>query len=314
VLVLNKTNAGITDTVSLANFTPAAAAQVWQYSPADLGAIVRQTDVNVGGGAVTAAFPAYSMTLFVIPQAQSAMSVPQPVVTAVKSAASYDASAVSPGEIVAIFGQSLGPATLANLQLDPNGLLSASIGGVRVLFNGYPAPMIYALDRQLAAVVPYEVARFQTVGVVVEYQGNASAPFPLAVAAVKPAIFTNDYSGAGQGAILNAVDLTRNSPANPAARGQYVAIYATGEGVTTPPGVDGRPTATPVPKPVVSCAASIGGQTATVNFCGEAPGATAGLLQVNALVPDSVMPGNAVPVTVTIGGVTSQPGVTLAVK
>ena len=313
VVVLNKTAGAITDTISLANFAAAGTAQVWQYSSADLKAIARQPDLSAGGNAVAAAFPAYSMTLFVIPQAQSAMSVPQQVITAVKSAASYDAAGVSPGEIVAIFGQSLGPATLANLQLDSNGLLSTSIGNVQVLFNGYPAPMIYALDKQLAAIVPYEVAQYQAVNVVVEYQGNASAPFQAPVIAVKPAIFTNDYSGSGQGAILNAADLSRNSSSNPVARGQYVAIYATGEGVTSPPGVDGRPTATPAPKPVLSCSANIGGQIASVNFCGEAPGATAGLVQVNALVPDSVTPASTVPVTITIGNATSQPGVTLAV-
>ena len=53
---------------------------------------------------------------------------------------------------------------------------------------------------------------------------------------------------------------------------------------------------------------------APTNFGGEAPGFTAGVMQVNALVPESVTPGNAVPVTITIGGVTSQAGVTLAVK
>jgi uncharacterized protein (TIGR03437 family) len=36
-------------------------------------------------------------------------------------------------------------------------------------------------------------------------------------------------------------------------------------------------------------------------------------VQVNALVPESVAPGT-VPVTITIGGVTSKDGVTLAVK
>ena len=81
VLVLNKTTGAIADTVSLANFTPAGTAQVWQYSQSNLSAIVRQSpDINVGGNNIAAAFPAYSMTLFVIPQAQSAMSVPQPVV------------------------------------------------------------------------------------------------------------------------------------------------------------------------------------------------------------------------------------------
>jgi uncharacterized protein (TIGR03437 family) len=62
------------------------------------------------------------------------------------------------------------------------------------------------------------------------------------------------------------------------------------------------------------CSATIGGEDAKLNYCGEAPGLTAGLVQVNALIPDSVTPGSAVPVTITINGVTSQPGVTVAVK
>jgi uncharacterized protein (TIGR03437 family) len=51
-----------------------------------------------------------------------------------------------------------------------------------------------------------------------------------------------------------------------------------------------------------------------VQYCGEAPDATAGLVQVNVLIPDSVTPGSAVPVTITIGGTASQANVTLAVK
>jgi uncharacterized protein (TIGR03437 family) len=314
VLVLNKTTGAITDSVALADFTAAGTAQVWQYSQANATAITRLADVAVSGNSITAAFPAYSMTLFVIPQAQSAMSVPRPVISSVESAASYDASGVSPGEIVAIFGQGLGPATLANLELNSNGVLATSIGGVQVLFNGYAAPMIYALDKQLGVIVPYEIAPLSTVNVVVVYQGNASAPFPVPVMETIPAIFTENYSGHGQGAILNAANLSVNGPANPVAPGQYVAIFATGEGLTSPPGVDGRPTGTPLPKPVLACSVSIGGQNASINFCGEAPAGPAGLLQINALVPASVAPSNTVPVTIAINGQSSQSGVALAVK
>jgi len=314
VLVLNKTAADIGDSISLANFTPAGTAQVWQYGQTNLASIVRQTsDITVSGSSLTATFPAYSMTLLVIPQAQSAMSVPQPAISAVTSAASYDASGVSPGEIVAIFGQGLGPATLTGLQVNSNGTLSSSIGGVQVFFNGYAAPMIYALSTQVSAIVPYEVAGQTSVNAVVVYQGNASAPFPVAVAGSKTAIFTNDSSGHGQGAVLNQ-DFSRNGPANPAPRGQYVFIYGTGEGVTSPPGVDGRISGTPLPSVNLKCSASIGGQTAATNYCGEAPGATAGLVQVNALIPQSVTPGSAVPVSITIGGAASQTGITIAVK
>jgi len=313
VLVLNKTTGDISDSISLANFTPAGTAQVWQYSQTNLAAIVRQnSDINVSGNSLTATFPAYSMTLLIIPQAQSAMSEPQPVVSAVKSAASYDASGVSPGEIVAIFGQSLGPAD-GSLSQPDSGVWGTSFRGVQVYFNGNPAPIYYVSQTQLNAIIPYEVAGQQTVNLVAVYQGNASAPFPVAVAAAKIAIFTNDSSGHGQGAILNQ-DYSLNGPANPAPRGQYVFIYGTGEGPTTPPGVDGRiTTGTPLPKVSLKCSVTIGGQSAMLNYCGEAPGFTAGLVQINARIPDSVTPG-VVPVSITVGGVTSQTGVTVAVK
>ncbi|MFZ0934279.1 MAG: glycoside hydrolase family 44 protein [Bryobacteraceae bacterium] len=316
VLVLNKTASAITDSISLRDFTPAGMAQVWQYSKPNLNAIVRQADLGVSGSNISATFPAYSMTLFVIPQSQGVMSVPQPVIAAVTSAASYDASAISPGEIVAIWGQDLGPATGVNLQYDSNGLVSTSLGGTQVFINGFPSPLTYAANKQVNAVVPYEVAQAKTANVVVVYQGNASAPFQIPITAVKPGIFTNDH---GQGAILLNPDYSVNSTTNPASRGQWILIYGTGEGVTTPPGVDGRLSytlGTPLPTvPVtVTCSATIGGQPATVNYCGEAPDLTAGVVQVNAQVPESITPGDAVPVVITIGGVSSQKGVTLAVK
>jgi len=111
VLVLNKTTGAIADSISLADFTPAGTAQVWQYSQSNLSAIVRQTpDLNVAGNSVSATFPPYSMTLLVIPQAQSLMTVPQPAIAAVTNAASYDETGMAPGEIVTIWGQGLGPA------------------------------------------------------------------------------------------------------------------------------------------------------------------------------------------------------------
>lgn len=311
IVVLNKTSGAIADSISLADFVPAGTAQVWQYSSANLAAIVRQADVSAGSSGVSTTFPAQSITLLVIPQAQSAMAVPPPVVSAVTSAASYDATGVSPGEIVTVWGQGLGPAAGANLALDSNGLVATSIGGTKVFVNGNPAPLTYAGNGQVNAIVPYEVAPATTANVVVVYQGNPSAPFQIPVVAVKPGVFTR---GAGQGAIVNA-DFSVNSAANPAPRGTWISIYGTGEGVTTPPGVDGRLSGTPLPTvAAATCTATIGGQPATVNYCGEAPGLTAGVLQVNALVPESIATGSAVPVTVVMGDRASQSGVTMAVK
>ncbi len=324
VLVINKTPAAIAGSIGLAGFPATDAAQVWQYSSANLKAIVRQADAAVSGNAVTGSFPGYSMTLFVIPRAAAASGA-QPLITGIRSAASYDDAGVAPGEIVAIFGRGLGPAQVQNLQLDANGLLATSLGGTRVLFNGIAAPLIYAFDQQLAAIVPYAVAQLagKTVQVTVEYQGSASQAVPVNLLATHPALFSLDYTGSGQGAILNVNDLAncganltgcRNSPANPAARGSYVALYGTGDGVTNVPGVDGRISGAPLPAPATPCLVTIAGQPAAVQYCGAAPGATAGLLQVNALIPAGVAPGAAVPVVVTIGGGSSQSTISLAVK
>ena len=61
--------------------------------------------------------------------------------------------------------------------------------------------------------------------VVVVYQGNASAPFAIPIAAARPGIFTHSGGGTGQGAVLNQ-DQSVNSASSPAARGSWIAIYA----------------------------------------------------------------------------------------
>jgi uncharacterized protein (TIGR03437 family) len=316
MVVLNKTSGAITDAIGLANFTPAGTAQVWQYSSANLGAIVRQSDTSLNSTGLSTTFPAQSITLLVIPQAQSVMAAPQPVVNAVTNGASYYTGAISPGELVAIWGTGLGPSDGASLTLDSNGLVQTSLGGTQVFINGNPAPLIYAGPGQVNAVVPYEVAFSSTANVVVVYQGNPSAPLAIPIASTRPGIFTSSGTGTGQGAILNQ-DLSVNGAGHPAVRGDWISIYATGEGTTTPPGVDGRLSAyngAPLPKAQAACSATIGGQPANVNYCGESPYFTAGVLQMNAQVPESINPGGSVSVTITVGGVTSQANVTIAVQ
>ena len=130
---------------------------------------------------------------------------------------------------------------------------------------------------------------------------------------VSPAIFSLDSSGQGQGAILNQ-DYTVNGPANAAARNSVVMIYATGEGETTPVGVDGKLAVEPWPRPRQPVAAFIGGVEAEVLYAGGAPGIVAGLLQVNARVPSTVVPGTAVPVQLRISQTLSPAVITMAVR
>jgi uncharacterized protein (TIGR03437 family) len=107
---------------------------------------------------------------------------------------------------------------------------------------------------------------------------------------------------------------TLNSTTTPAVKGTTVTFYATGEGVTTPGGVDGSITSSKAPpKPAAAVVVTIGGVTATAT-AEEAPGAIAGVLQITATVPTTAASGSAVPVTLTVGGTAAQTGATMAIQ
>jgi uncharacterized protein (TIGR03437 family) len=309
-IVINKTGGDLATTLSLANFTAASSAHAWRYSGANLGAIVAEPDIATDGGSLSTIFPANSITLLIIPPAN--LPAPKPVVQAVTNAASYG-TAIAPGQMVDIWGSGLGPQSSSGSFLDSNGMVSSSVAGVRVLFNGIPAPLVFVSAKQCSAVVPYFGAVAGASNVQVEYQGVRSDPFPIHVSATAPGIFTANASGAGQASVLNQ-DNTVNSADNPAAGGSVVILWATGEGVTDPPGVDGRPATDVLPKPVALVTVNIGGYPATVQYAGAAPGYMPGVLQINAQVPAEVQPGNNVPVQIAIGGVSSQVFVTVAVR
>jgi uncharacterized protein (TIGR03437 family) len=231
---------------------------------------------------------------------------------AVTNAASSAGGPLAPGEVVVLYGSGLGPARLAQYQLDPaSGLVGTSLAGTSVLFNGTPAPVLYTSATQIGAVAPYAVAG-SNVQVSVQYQGAASAPVTVPVAPVAPALFTQDSSGKGQAAATNQ-DGTSNGAAHPAKVGSSISLWLTGAGQMNPGGVDGLPGSAPLPVAVAPVAVTIGGTPATVQFAGQAPKTVAGVMQVNAQISSGTQAGNAVPVVVQVGSVLTQAGVTVAV-
>lgn len=231
----------------------------------------------------------------------------------VASAASYVQTGVAPGEIVYLEGSGLGPAALATLHLTADGGgITDAIAGARVFFDGRPAPMVYASDGAVSAIVPYAVAGQTATRVEVEYQGNRSNAMTVPVLPAKPGIFSLNASGAGQAAALNQ-DLSVNGAANPAARGEVVVLYVTGAGETNPPSTDGRLSIGEYPAPRLPISVLIGGVEAVVHYAGAAPGLVSGVIQVNAVIPAEIAPGDA-GVVLRAGGRASQPGITIAVK
>jgi uncharacterized protein (TIGR03437 family) len=237
---------------------------------------------------------------------------PALVVSAVANAASNAAGTVSPGMIFVAYGNGLGPAALTGASLDASGKLANKIAGAQMLFDGIAAPLVYASARQVSGIVPYSVAGKTTTQVMASFDGQTSAALPVKVASAVPALFSADFSGTGQGAILNQ-DGSYNSAANPAAAGSIIVLFGTGEGQTVPAGVDGLIAAGVPPKPSQPVSVTVGGKLADIPYQGGAPQAVAGLYQVNVTIPADTAAGNQ-PVVVTVGGVSSVTGLTVAVK
>ena len=239
---------------------------------------------------------------------------PGPYFTAagVVNAAGYQGGAVSPGELVVLFGLGLGPQTLAPLVLDGQ-TVSTSIGTAKVYFNSYPAPLIYSQDHYISAVVPWEVAGLTTTQIYVSYNGKTSSTVAMPVVDAVPGIFTLDESGEGQGAVINQ-DGTLNGPDHPAPKGSVIAVYATGGGKTNPASVDGALAASPLPAMVLAVIGGINNAGAEVTYAGPAPTLVSGVIQVNIRIPMDAASGASVPLSIKIGKVYTQKNVTVAIQ
>jgi uncharacterized protein (TIGR03437 family) len=193
---------------------------------------------------------------------------------AVVNAASLAAGPIAPGEIITVFGTGFDP---ANTQL---------------LLDGGPATLFYTSATQINALAPGSLTPNSPTTLSIVVDGVTVATSPVPVATASPGIFTTGASG--QAAALNQ-DGSLNSATNPADRGSVVSIYATGQGSGT-----GNVTLT------------IAGYNAPLFYAGPAPGFP-GLMQINAQIPCGFLPPGNQAVTLSIDGISSQAGVTLAI-
>ena len=265
-----------------------------------------------------------SAFLAIFAQAAAAPPKPGPRIfpDCIVNAASYIGGGVAPGEIVTVFGSAMGPAELAPLSVTLDGRLSTALAGVRVLFDGAAAPLLYVSARQSGAIVPFAVAGKSFVDVAVDFNGVRSDPIRVPVLKSRPGIFSLDGSGSGPGAILNE-DGSLNSPLNPAARGSVVTLFGTGGGEAAAGVLDGQIVTGAVPSTTlpVSVVFDLGledlgivPQPAEVLYAGGVYGSVAGLLQVNVRLPRGVSMGSRVPFVLAIGSEWTGSQTTLAIK
>ena len=79
---------------------------------------------------------------------------------------------ISPGELVSLTGIGLGPESGVSYQPAADGSVPRELAGVKVLFNGEPAPLLYVQSQQINAIAPFELAGQSSTTVQVQYKGG----------------------------------------------------------------------------------------------------------------------------------------------
>jgi uncharacterized protein (TIGR03437 family) len=242
------------------------------------------------------------------------VSLPLPTISRVENAASHLTGPIAPGEIIFIPGTNIGPNTPVDAQVDSTGRIPNQLKGVQVLVNGFPAPIMRASDTAITAIVPYELQPGQTAYILVRYLGQTSNGISADVAATAPGIYTQNGAGTGPAGFDTAFRAI--GPGNPALKGTSVIFFLTGEGQTNPAGQTGGINSSilnQLPVPLLSPSVLVDGQPADWTSAGGMSLTAAGLMQLTVRIPATARAGD-LPVKVTLGENSTQPGVTVSVK
>jgi uncharacterized protein (TIGR03437 family) len=219
---------------------------------------------------------------------------------------------VASAGVVTIFGVSIGPSAVTPAQIGSDGKLATVLGGWEVFFDGVAAPLILAGPGQITAITPNEVAGKAHTVLGVQQQGVLTPALVLIVpvSGTAPAILTRDPSGIGQAEAVN-LDGTVNSITSPAQAGSIVSLYVAGAGVTADG--DGAVATLAIPGTAVQVVVGNPYQSADILYAGPSPGTISAITQINVQLPAGIT-GDHVPIYFLSGGLSSQSGVTIAVK
>jgi uncharacterized protein (TIGR03437 family) len=216
---------------------------------------------------------------------------PRLVESCIMQAASPNLSGpLAPGEVVSIYNAGFGP--VKGVAAQPSGnKFGTELGGVQVLIENTPVPLLYVSSTQINLVAPYLLYGRVAAHIKIVTADATSNEVVLGVRTSAPEIF---QSQPGTAAILNQ-DGTVNGPDHLAHIGDTVAMFVSGVGQTNPPGVDGEiPQAaggTPLLPIMVQVSPAGGGPYANVTYVGNAPGLISGITQVNFQMPSVFLVG-----------------------
>ncbi len=241
--------------------------------------------VPTRGGPFATANNAANYVLSLSPNATAQV----PPLACLGNGASFQPLAISPGEIVTLFGTGLGPEQGVQPQATLQTPFPTQVAGVEVTFDDNPVPLLWVQDAQINTVAPWSLTPGQNTQVCVSYNHANTNCLTWAVQQAVPGVFTVD----GTYALAINQDESINSATNPAPVGSIVTVWATGLGPITPAQADGALVPLPLPSNVLAitvsasdtvgenCLVACVWQPFTVQYAGPAPYLVAGASQIN---------------------------------
>jgi uncharacterized protein (TIGR03437 family) len=218
---------------------------------------------------------------------------------------------IAQGSIFSIFGQGIGPTTLAQVSSFP---LSSTLAGVSIqvtqgstTVNAFP---IVVTANQVNAIMPSN-APLGRVAIQVTFNSVASNTTAATVVANSFGIFAVNSGGFGPGILQNFITQA-NQPINTlsqtAAPGQVVTLWGTGLGPVSTDNVAPTPGNLPTMVEIF-----VGGVLATSLYSGRSP-CCSGVDQIVFKVPNNAPPGCYVPVQIRTAGTILSNAVTMAIQ
>jgi uncharacterized protein (TIGR03437 family) len=232
-------------------------------------------------------------------------SIPASAQIAIVSAASYQPG-VAPNSLASIFGSNIANST-AHAQLGANGQLPTVLAGASVQVNGEAAPLLYVSPSQINFLVPADTVLGTAQLSLQPMPGAAPIQSVMQVAIVAPGLFSQDATGTGPGAILNAATFTgppflvetlQNSGTDKRTR---LAVFATG--LRYAGNLSQDPNQTNVAIQVQARDSS--GNSYDVEYAGSAPGFF-GLDQINLVLPAQADGAGVISLAIAAGDVLSN--------
>jgi uncharacterized protein (TIGR03437 family) len=228
---------------------------------------------------------------------------PVPNPNGIVSISSY-VPAMAPGSLISIFGRNLADSGTASTTPLPT-----LLGGACVTLNNQPLPLLMTSSGQINAQIPPEMAagRYNLIVRGVDKKAASTAQ-SITIAKYAPSVIADPASKMAAVYHDDGRPVTKDSPAK---RDEPLVLYATGLGLTKGGKVTAGSPAPSSPLAVTDDVNVFFGDPRIkeagiiVDWSGLTPGFI-GVYQVNLRVPGAHLRGNALPVTLRIGGIDSQ--------